>query len=344
MKRRTLLGTGLGAMVVAGAPARAQSAVTLTLITDRADKALALADRVARTSEGALQINVEAPTGTGAGTFLASVSAGDADMYLSAEEAFVDANAAFGIFSSMPGGMSPSELESWIKVADGRFMWDILGEEYGVKCFMAGDDGPMPIWSKSPLTSAADLTGGKVGSVGLGGNIMRAMGVGDVSDIRAGGVDLASLDAFDGLNVAQMAEAGLLDTFPHMTSPNAGRPSSALSVGFNIGVWNTLSNNDKILIERCIMAEHSINRMKAMHDSASALQAASASVTSNIMPQDIWTAQLAAANGTMLEIIESGNLGADIGDAYLYFISDVAGWSEIGETAFFLGRKGALTQ
>lgn len=344
MKRRTLLGTGLGAMAVAGTPAKAQGTTTLSLISDRPAAAQALADRVARTTGGSIQITVQTASNADAAGFLSTVSSGGADMYLSAEEAFVATNAAFGIFSSMPGGMSPSELESWVQVADGRFMWDILGEEYGVKSFMAGDDGPMPIWSKAPLAGAGDLTGGRVGAVGLGVNVMRAMGASDVADIRTGGVDIAGLDAFEGLNVAQMAEAGLLDTFPHMTTPNAGRPSSALSVGFNFGTWDGLSEVDQVLLESCIKAEHGVSRAKAMHDSIVALQAAGDAVTSHEMPQDIWDAQIAASNTAMLEIIESGDLGADVGDAYLYFIGDVAGWSEIGETAFFLGRKGALAQ
>ncbi|MEP4198372.1 MAG: hypothetical protein ABJL99_22345 [Aliishimia sp.] len=344
MKRRTLLGTGLGAMVVAGTPAKAQSAVALSLITDRAAPAQALADRVARASGGSITINVQTAPSTDAAGFLSSVSSGSTDMYLSAEEAFISTNAAFGIFSSMPAGMSSSELESWILVADGRFMWDLLGEEYGVKCFMAGDDGPLPIWSKAPLSGAGDLTGAKVGSVGLGVNVMKAMGAANVTDIRASGVDISSLDAFEGLNVAQMAEAGLLGTFPHMTTPNAGRPASALSAGFNLAKWDGLSEEEQILLERCIMAEHGVNRAMAMHESALALQQAGSGVTDHEMPQDIWDAQVSASNTVMLDIIESGNLGADVGDAYLYFIGDVARWSEIGETAFFLGRKGALSQ
>lgn len=344
MKRRTLLGTGLGAMVVAGTPARAQGATTLSLITDRPAAAQALADRVTRTTGGSIQINIQTAASAEAAGFLSTVSSGGADMYLSAEEAFVATNAAFGIFSCMPGGMSPSELEAWIQVADGRFMWDILGEEYGVKSFMAGDDGTMPIWSRTPLSGAADLTGARVGSVGLGVNVMRAMGASDVVDILTGGADIAGLDAFEGLNIAQMTEAGLLDAFPHMTTPNAGRPSSALSVGFNLDTWSGLSEADQVLLESCIKAEHGVSRARAMHDSIVALDAAGSAVTSHEMPQDIWDAQITASNTAMLEIIESGDLGADVGDAYLYFIGDVAGWSEIGETAFFLGRKGALVQ
>lgn len=344
MKRRTLLGTGLGAMVVAGTTAKAQSATTLSLITDRPAAAQALAARVANTTGGSIQINVETAPSTDAAGFLSAVSEGRADMYMTAEESFVGTNAAFGVFSSMPGGMSPSELEAWVLVADGRFMWDILGEEYGVKAFLAGDDGPMPIWSKAPLSNAGDLIGGRVGSVGLGASVMRNMGATDVVDIRAQAVDLGSLDAFEGLNVAQMADAGLLGAFPYMSTPNAGRPTSSVAVGFNLGKWQGLSEIDQITLERCMMAEHGASRAKAMHDSALALQAAGAAVTAQEVPQDIWDAQVNASNAVMLEIIESGDLGADVGDAYLFFIGDVAGWSEIGETAFFLGRKEALSQ
>jgi TRAP-type mannitol/chloroaromatic compound transport system substrate-binding protein len=173
---------------------------------------------------------------------------------------------------------------------------------------------------------------------------MGAMGVGNVVDIRAEAVDLASLDAFEGLSVAQMEAQGLLSTFPHMTTPNAGRPSAALSLGMNLATWNGLSDADKSLVERSITAEHGMNRTITMHDSATALQAAGDVIIRHDMPADIWNAQIAAANQVMSDIFNAGDLGTDVADGYLYFIGDVAGWSEIGEAAFVSARKGALAQ
>ncbi|WP_162561664.1 hypothetical protein [Yoonia vestfoldensis] len=344
MKRRTLLGTGLGAMVVAGQTAQAQTAMTLSLITDRPDAGRALAARLAAVSGGTIEVTVTESPSTEAAGFLDTVSSGGADMYLSAEEAFIGTNPAFGIYSAMPGGMSPSELEGWLSAGDGRFLLDLLGEEYGVKSFMIGDDGPLPLWSKAPLIGMNDLTGAAAGSVGLGVNAMRAMGVGNVVDIRAEAVDLSSLDVFEGLSVAQMDAQGLLATFPHITTPNAGRPSAALSLGVNLATWNALSDVNKSLLERAITAEHGMNRTITMHDSAVALQAAGDAITRHDMPADIWDAQIAAANQVMSDIFGSGNLGADVADGYLFFIGDVAGWSEIGEAAFVSARKGALAQ
>lgn len=346
MKRRTLLATGFGAaaLTTMGRDTHAQSPLSFRLLTDRPAAAQSLAERLARVTGGAISITIETTPSTGAAGFLTRVATGDADIYLTSEEAFVEIDPAFGIFSAMPGGMSPSELESWIAVADGRYMWDIIGEAYGVKAFLAGDDGPMPIWSKTPIASATDLTTRRIGSVGLGVDLLRTMGAKDVVDLLGDGVDATSLDVIEGRNAAQMDAENLLSTFSHMTTPNAGRPSASLSVGFNLARWQELSETDQLLIEKCVTAEHGSSRALAMHQSATALKAAGSAITDHFMPRDLWDAQVGAASSVMRDIMASSDLAADVGDAYMYFLSDVARWSEIGETAFFLGRQEALVQ
>lgn len=343
MKRRTLLGVGLGVAATSATPVVAQDRLTLSLVTDRGDAGASLAARIAAVTGGRITLDVTTAGSDAAPGFLDSVSGGDADMYLTSQDAFVARNPAMGLFAAMPGGMSPSELEGWIKVADGRFMWDLLGEEFGVKSFLAGDDGAMPMWSRAPITGLSDLSGGPVGSTGLGLQVLADMGVSNTVDVLSG-ADLSSLTALEGLSVMQMADAGLLGAFPHMTSPNAGRPSAAVSVGVNLSRWSALSDADKSMMEICIMAEHGTQRALAAHNNVVALTNAGSAVTSHEMPQDIWDAQIAGANTVMASMFDAGDVAADTADAYLYFIGDVAGWSEIGETAYFLGRKQALSQ
>jgi hypothetical protein len=81
-----------------------------------------------------------------------------------------------------------------------------------------------------------------------------------------------------------------------------------------------------------------------MHNNVVTLAQAGSDITAHEMPQDIWDAQIAAANTVLANMFDAGDNAADAADAYLYFIADVAGWSEIGETAYFLGRKEALSQ
>ncbi len=342
MKRRTLLGGGVAAATVVATPAISQDRVSLSLLTDRGDAASSLSDRIGAVSGGRISVDVSTATASDTAGFLDQVSGGGADMYLTSHDAFVSRNPAFGLFAAMPGGMSPSELESWVTVGDGRFMLDLLGEEFGIKAFMAGDDGAMPMWARRPIAGLSDLQSGGVASSGLGLRVLSDMGVQNVVDILSGG-DLSSVAAIEGLSVAQMTRSGLLGAFPHMITPNAGRPSATLGAGVNLSRWSSLSEADQLLIERCIMAEHGVQRSLALHNNVVALSEAGSAVTSHEMPQDVWDAQIASANTVLAQMFDAGDIAADSADAYLFFIGDVAGWSEIGETAYFLGRKQALT-
>jgi len=342
MKRRTLLRGALGVTTVAVTPVVAQDKITLSLVTDRQSAAAALALRIAAISDGRINIDVRA-TGSEKGlSFLDDVSAHGADMYLTSPDAFVSRNPALGLFSAMPGGLSASELESWLFVSDGGLMWDTLGEELGIKSFIAGDDGAMPLWSRKPITRLSDLSSGPVGSTGLGLQVLTEMGVRKVVDIMSD-TDVSSLVALEGFSPAQMAKLDLLSDFPHMTTPNASRPSATVSVGINLSRWGALSKADQHLIERCITAEHGTQRNLAMHNNVVTLAQAGSAVTAHEMPQAIWDAQMASADVVLANIFDAGDAAADAADAYLYFIRDIANWSEIGETAYFLGRKQALT-
>ncbi|SFJ89818.1 hypothetical protein [Jannaschia pohangensis] len=341
MKRRNVLGLGFGLGGAAlAAPALAQTRTTLALVTDREAPARVLADRLSAVTDGALSLDVRV-TPADSRAFLSQVGEGQADMYMGSEEDFVDTHPAFGLFAAMPGGMSTSELEGWISASDGRLMWDDLSAEHGVKAFLAGCDGPQPIWSRAPLTGPGDLTGGRVGSTGLGLRLMAAMGAGDVVDIRDGG-DLSGLDALEGLSLLQMRDAGLLESFPHMTAANVSRPMSGRSVGVNLAKWEGLTDADRLLLESCITASHGMDRIKALHEGA--LAARDAAITTHAMPAEIWAAQTAATNAVMTAILDTNDIGADAADAYLYFLTDVAGWSEIGEAAFTQGRNRELSQ
>lgn len=352
MERRTFLRTGLraglgGAAAAAGAtalavPALAQGGLRLTLVTDRAAAGTALSARLDAASGGRMTLEVlERPASERAG-FLSAVGGGEADLYLGAEDAFVDVDAGFGLLGAMPGGMGPSELEGWIAVGDGQRLWDALSAEHGVKAFLAGDDGPQPIWSKAPVEGLSDLAAGPVGSTGLGLAALRAMGV-EAVDIHAPGTDLSALAALEGLSAADMARADLLGTFPNMTAPSAGRPMSARSAGIALERWEGLDAADRLTLERALQAENGVSRSMALEASARAMRENAGAVRIAEMPQEVWDAQIAAAEAIMLGMLEADAARADMADAYLYFLADVAGWSEVGEAAFFLGRNRALT-
>lgn len=348
MERRKLLKVGLGSAATAAAlplatPALAQNAGGIfKLVTDREAEGQALAQQMSVATGGRFTTELSTVSDADRGTLIAQVGAGDADMYLSSEDAFTATDPGFGLFAAMPQGMSPSEFEGWLYASDGQQLWDEMSAEQGIKAFAAGDDGPHALWSKAPIPDMGALTSGTIGSTGLGVSNLSKMGANAV-DLFAAGTDVGGLSALEGLSLTQMVDTGLLDVFPHMTTPNGNRPMAGRSVGMTLARWSALSEDDQLLMTRIFASHHGLTRFEAMHRTAEAVAANGTRIVAGTMPDDVWAAQISAANATMIDLLDADAIRADAADAYLYFLADVAGWSEIGEAAFFLGRNRALT-
>ena len=127
MDRRSFLKNstvGVGATAAAAtlaAPAYAQGKRTLTMVTSVPegfavfdDAAQNFCDRVGAMTDGQLTIDKK-PAGTLVGAFevFDAVSAGQADVYHSADYYFMGQHPGFAYFTSVPFGMTGPEIMSW---------------------------------------------------------------------------------------------------------------------------------------------------------------------------------------------------------------------------------------
>ena len=345
MERRTFIAgiAGGGIAAASAAPALAQGQRRLALVTDRPEAALRLAARVGAASGGRLALDV-APLPEGAGPLMrAAVAAGEHDAYLGAEAMFAAQEPALALFSAMPAGMSPSEVESWISAADGGQMWDLVNEGAGIRAMLAGDDGPLPLWTREPLDASAGAGGlkGPVATYGAGLRMAEMAGAGAI-DISAGG-DPSDAFAIEGLSVTRMMASGLHERFPFMTAPGLSFPSSTVALGLSGAAWDSLPEADRFALEVAAAAHNAAERSLAAFENARALVNASGALRVAETPDALWTAGRDAAETLLGEIEATGPAAMDAGGAYRYFLADVAGWSEIGESAYFKGRKRALS-
>jgi TRAP-type mannitol/chloroaromatic compound transport system substrate-binding protein len=323
------------------APAIAQSTnILFSMVTDRPQQANELSRLLSLASGGRLEIVIETRATGERGVFLDLVGSGERDIYLASEDAFANTDPAFGLFGSMPLGMTTDEMQGWLIVDRGQALWDNLAADYGVKTFAAGDDGPQALWSKEPLQSLADLRNARVASSGLGIQTLNVIGVDAVNFLRPG-VDLDSLTAIEGVTVPQMMGIGLFKTYPHMITPNGNRPMSQHSVGVNLLLWHALSDEDQFLVSRVLAAHHAQVRSRAEHRNAQGLKTLGAKVVQHTMPDDIWAEQAKAARGLVLRI---GSERPTLMDSYSYYLADVTRWSEIGQAQFVEGRRQALAK
>ncbi|MGI9408804.1 MAG: TRAP transporter substrate-binding protein, partial [Hyphomicrobiaceae bacterium] len=107
-----------------------------------------------------------------------AVSQGNAEMYFSADYYFPSKSQAFNFFTAVPFGMTPAEQYAWIHYGGGQKLWDDLHGQFGMKPFIGPSTGTqMGGWLNKKIEKLDDFKGVKFRMPGLGGEVLRAIGV-----------------------------------------------------------------------------------------------------------------------------------------------------------------------
>jgi TRAP-type mannitol/chloroaromatic compound transport system substrate-binding protein len=136
-------------------------------------------DDVNTMSEGRLEITLFA-AGELVPPFesLDAVQQGAADMAHGTPYYWVGKSKALNYFTAIPFGLSATELAAWLEFGDGKKLWEEVYAPFGVKPFYAGSSGVQAGgWFRKPIESVEDLRGLKFRIAGLGGEVMRRLGV-----------------------------------------------------------------------------------------------------------------------------------------------------------------------
>ncbi len=191
LSRRRL--AGLGSAALAGSlatPAIAQERRLWRMVTSwpinapgPGTSANRLAERITTLSGGRLTVEVY-----GAGELVPAfevfdaVSLGTAEIGHTAALFWAGKMAAAPFFTAVPFGLTPLGHEAWIYEGGGQALWDDLYGQFGVKPYLAGNSGmQMGGWLNRPVESLDDLQGLVYRIPGLGGEVLRRLGVTPVS-------------------------------------------------------------------------------------------------------------------------------------------------------------------
>ena len=137
-----------------------------------------VAERIAALSGGRLQITVSA-AGEVVPAFevLDAVGGGVAEIGHTASFFWQGKQPAAVFFTTVPFGLTPNEHVAWVDAGGGQALWDELYAPFGVKPFMGGNTGVcMGGWFRREIKSLDDVSGLKIRSLGLGGEVYRRLG------------------------------------------------------------------------------------------------------------------------------------------------------------------------
>jgi TRAP-type mannitol/chloroaromatic compound transport system substrate-binding protein len=181
---------GATAVTTLAAPAIAQARQEVNIVSTwprdfpgLGTSAQRLSKRISDMTEGRLDVKYFA-AGERVGAFdsFDEVANGNAQAYIGADYYWKGKHPAWAYFTSVPFGLTYTEMGSWINWLGGQDLWDELAGGFGLKCLPAGNTGvQMGGWFRKEINTADDLKGLKMRIPGQGGDVMSKLGASPVS-------------------------------------------------------------------------------------------------------------------------------------------------------------------
>jgi len=160
-------------------------------------------------------------------------------------------NSAFSIFGGMPLGLTSEEMITWLKFGGGYPLWRELYGKFNLYPLIGGTTGPqMGGWFKKEIHSLEDLKGLKMRIPGLGGEVMKRLGVNPVL-LPAGEIytslERGTIDATEWVGPALDSMMGFSKAAPYYYT-GWHEPGSILELTFNKARWEKLSKEHQAII------------------------------------------------------------------------------------------------
>ncbi|NKX45797.1 TRAP transporter substrate-binding protein [Roseicyclus persicicus] len=351
--RTSALGGAAAATTTLAAPAYAQGNRTLTMVTSVPDgfaifddAANYAARAITEMTDGQLTIN-KMPAGSLVGAFevFDAVSAGQADLYHSAEYYFLNQHPAFAFFTAVPFGMTGVELLAWYYHQGGMALHHELASLFNLKPFLCGNTAMQPGgWFNREITSAEDLQGLRFRMPGQGGQVLGRLGA-SVQNIPGGEIyqALASgqIDGAEWIGPFADERLGFQEVTQIYYTAGFHEPGSALALSMNLDVWESLTPAQQKIVEIACEATHANNLGMSWAENGAALARLQASgVQAREFPDDVWD-----AFGRAAAEVRAENMGdpiyAQIAESYFGSMGSTSAWWEIGDGEYIRQRNRA---
>lgn len=266
MKRRTFLASGAGlSAVTLAAPAVAQGVIEWNMPSSFpkaapgvGTNATRFAELVEKMSDGRIVLTVY-----GAGELVppfavedavqqGNVAIGHSTPYYAASK-----TAAAHWFTGVPFGMTATEHFAWLKWGGGQEIWEDIYAERDLKPIYSGNSGVQAGgWFKDRIEGLDDLQGLNMRIAGLGGEMMRKLGVNAVlmpaTEIFQA-LQSGALDAAEWVGPMLDQAFGLQRITNLCYTPAYAEPSAGLEVVVNTDAWAELPADLQAIIEAASM-------------------------------------------------------------------------------------------
>ncbi len=232
-----------------------------------------------------------------------ATSAAQIDAFHSGVYYWKGKNSAFSIFGGMPLGLTSEEMITWMKFGGGYELWRELYGKFNLYPLIGGTTGPqMGGWFKKEIKNLSDLKGLKMRIPGLGGEVMKKLGVNPVL-LPAGEIytslERGTIDATEWVGPALDSMMGFSKAADYYYT-GWHEPGSILEITFNKARWEKLSKEHQAIITAASEEMTGTMLQEFRYKNAKALQELPQNVQIKTFPKGI----MDAAKVALIEVLK----------------------------------------
>ncbi len=242
---------------------------------------------------------------------------------------------ALNFFTTVPFGLMAWELSAWIHFGNGQTLWEEVYDQFGIQPFYAGNSGVQAGgWFNKEITTPDDLKGLRMRIAGLGGEVMRKLGVATVltppgeimPSLMSGAVDAAEWVS-PWLDIA----FGLQKAAKYYYMPAFHEPGPSLEVIVNKSRFTALPADLQAIVRHAAQATNTVtladftyNNIQVFHD----MKEKYPGIELRSFPDPVLQAMSTATTEVLEEVATNDALSAKVYAAFKEFNARCAAYQD----------------
>ncbi len=304
-----------------------------------------LSTRVSAITDGKIQIKVFA-AGELVPAFQAfdAVSSGTADMSHSVSYYWQGKHKSLNFFAAVPFGLNAVEHATWIFQGGGQELWNEVCAQFDIKPLLRASTGvQMGGWYRKEINSLDDYKGLKFRMPGLGGEVLRRLGVA-VVNLPGGEIFPAlqsgAIDGTEWVGPWNDLAFGFYKVAKYYYWPGFHEPCTTGEVLFNTKIWNGFTKDQQAMFGAVVQAQAWKEYTEFVFNNANSLPVLlnKHGVQMRKFNDDILLGVGKVSGEVVKEVGNTDALTKKVYDSFIDFRTKMIGWTKIGEQAYLNAR------
>ncbi|MBV5265563.1 TRAP transporter substrate-binding protein [Pinisolibacter sp. B13] len=274
-----------------------------------------------------------------------AVSSGAAEMAHGSPYFWQGKDKAFHFFTGMPFGLFANEHMGWIWFGGGQALWEKAYAPFGIQPFYCGSSGPQAGgWFRKEINTVDDFKGLKMRIAGLGGEVLRRLGVnvvllppGEIFQAMQSG----TIDAAEWVGPWNDLAFGLFRVAKNYYLPSFFEFGPALELMVNKKLYDTLPADLKDIVKRAAYASaaesyadfayHNVVSLKPLLDKEG--------VQVRTLSEDIVKVLAKETKAAIAEIAASGAMAKEVFESYEAYRQQCMSYAKVMDMAAYQMRE-----